>query len=199
MERQEAIEIVRKLADGLHPETGQSLPDDSLYQHPLEVRALQHAVDALEIQDQNRRTRNSLPPNAGKPWIEEEDARSRKNGGAKPVCRKSRSHTTEGPGRSWLKSCVCVRRRVQIRNGERRGRAGLAVLRGSVVGHVFEHGCICTAIISTSSWQSAFTRVLAASGRVAAGRSREPMRQTFAVKRSRKKLKMQSADAQIRT
>jgi hypothetical protein len=26
MELQEAIEIVRKLADGLHPETGQSLP-----------------------------------------------------------------------------------------------------------------------------------------------------------------------------
>jgi hypothetical protein len=75
MELQEAIEIVRKLADGLHPETGQSLPDDSLYQHPQAVRALQHAVDALEIQDQKRRTRNSLPPNAGKPWIEEEDAR----------------------------------------------------------------------------------------------------------------------------
>ena len=60
----------------------------------------------------------------------------RKNCGAEPVCRKSRSHTTEGSGRSWLESCVCVRRRVQIRNGERRGRAGLAVLRGSVVGHV---------------------------------------------------------------
>jgi hypothetical protein len=75
MELQEAIEIVRKLADGLHPETGQSLPGDCLYQHPQAVRALQHAIDALEIQDHKRRTRNSLPPNAGKPWIEEEDAR----------------------------------------------------------------------------------------------------------------------------
>src|SRR5258708_1605431 len=75
MELEEAIEIVRKLADGLHPATAQSLPDDSLYQHPQAVRALQHAVDALEIQDQKRRTRNSLPPNAGKPWNEEEDAR----------------------------------------------------------------------------------------------------------------------------
>ena len=37
------------------------------------MRALQHAVDALEIQDQKRRTRNSLPPNAGKAWIEDED------------------------------------------------------------------------------------------------------------------------------
>jgi hypothetical protein len=73
MELQEAIEIVRKLADGLHPETVRSLPDDSLYQYPQAVRALQHAVDALEIQDQKRRTRNSLPPNAGKAWIEEED------------------------------------------------------------------------------------------------------------------------------
>jgi hypothetical protein len=75
MELQEAMEIVRKLADGLHPETGQSLPNESLYQNPQVVRALQHAVDALEIQDHKRRTRNSLPPNAGKPWIEEEDAR----------------------------------------------------------------------------------------------------------------------------
>ena len=45
MELQEAIEIVRKLADGLHPETGQSLPGDCLFQHPQAVRALQHAVD----------------------------------------------------------------------------------------------------------------------------------------------------------
>jgi hypothetical protein len=74
MELQEAIEIVRKLADGLHPETGQSLPDDSLYQHPQTVRALQRAVDALEVQDHRRRTRNSLPANAGKPWTDEEDA-----------------------------------------------------------------------------------------------------------------------------
>jgi hypothetical protein len=75
VEIQEAIEIVRKLADGLHPETGQSLPADCLFQHPQAVRALQHAVDALEIQDQKRRIRHSSPPNAGKPWIEEEDVR----------------------------------------------------------------------------------------------------------------------------
>jgi hypothetical protein len=64
MELQEAIGIVRKLADGLHPETGRSLPEDSL-SASSGVRALQNAVDALEIQDQKRRTRNSLPPKCG--------------------------------------------------------------------------------------------------------------------------------------
>ena len=75
MELQEALEIVRRLADGLHPATGQLLPDDCLYQHPQAVRALQHAVDALEHQDRRRRVRSSMPQNAGKPWTHEEDER----------------------------------------------------------------------------------------------------------------------------
>jgi len=75
MELQEALEIVRRLADGLHPATGQSLPDDCLYHHPQAVRALQRAVDALEHQGRRHRARNSMPPNSGKPWTDEEDVR----------------------------------------------------------------------------------------------------------------------------
>lgn len=75
MELQEALEIVRRLADGLHPATGQTLPDHSLYQHPQAVRALQHAVNALEHQDRRRRVRSSMMPNTGKPWSDEEDGR----------------------------------------------------------------------------------------------------------------------------
>lgn len=74
MEIHEALEIVRKLADGLHPETGQTLPGDCLYQHPQAVRALQHALGALETQHQRLRVRRSLPPNAGKVWTDYEDA-----------------------------------------------------------------------------------------------------------------------------
>ena len=75
MEIQEALEIVRKLADGLDPQSGQSLVGDSLYQHPQNVRALNRAVQALEFQQQRERARRSLPANAGKPWSDAEDAR----------------------------------------------------------------------------------------------------------------------------
>jgi hypothetical protein len=75
MELQEAVEIVRRLAHGLHPATGESLPDDCLYQHPQTVLALQHAVDALDHQDRRRRARTSITPNSGKPWTDEEDMR----------------------------------------------------------------------------------------------------------------------------
>jgi len=72
MELDQALEIVRKLADGLHPETGQAVSCDSLYQHPQAVRALNRAVLALEFQ-QARERRRTLPANAGKPWSNAED------------------------------------------------------------------------------------------------------------------------------
>lgn len=74
MEIQEALDIVRKLADGVHPETGEMLPTDCLYQNPQAVRALQRAVAALERQHERERLRSSSPLNAGKPWTENEDA-----------------------------------------------------------------------------------------------------------------------------
>jgi len=51
------------------------VPDDCLYQHPQAVRALQHAVDALEHHGRRHRARNSMPPNSRKPWTDEEDVR----------------------------------------------------------------------------------------------------------------------------
>ena len=74
MDIQQALEIVRRLADGLHPETGQAVATDSLYQHPQAVRALNRAVLALEFQLERERTRNSLPANAGKAWSNSEEA-----------------------------------------------------------------------------------------------------------------------------
>jgi hypothetical protein len=73
MEIQEALEIIRRLADGLHPENGDALADDCLYQNPKAVRALHCAVRALELQQAREHARKSLPPNAGKPWSEHED------------------------------------------------------------------------------------------------------------------------------
>jgi len=39
MEIQEALEVVRRLADGLDPENGESLGGESLYHNPRAVRA----------------------------------------------------------------------------------------------------------------------------------------------------------------
>ena len=75
MEIYEALEVIRRLADGLHPENSETLGGDSLYQHPQAVRALNRAVQALEFQQERERSRRSLPANAGKPWSGEEDAR----------------------------------------------------------------------------------------------------------------------------
>jgi len=74
MEIQEALLVVRKLADGVHPETGEVLRSDCLYQHPSAVRALHRAIRALEFQEERERTRKFLPANAGKPWTNQEDA-----------------------------------------------------------------------------------------------------------------------------
>src|SRR5581483_7058781 len=74
MELLEALAIVRKLADGMHPDTGTALPSDCLYQHPQTVRALHCAMLALEFQDQRQRAKRFLPKNAGKAWSGGEDA-----------------------------------------------------------------------------------------------------------------------------
>ena len=62
MEIQEALLVVRNLADGVHPETGEVLRSDCLYQHPSAVRALHRAIGALEFQEERERTRKFLPP-----------------------------------------------------------------------------------------------------------------------------------------
>jgi hypothetical protein len=73
MEIREALTIVRKLADGIHPDSGDVLTADCLYNHPLAVRALHRAMGALEFQDERERSKKFLPSNAGKPWSNQED------------------------------------------------------------------------------------------------------------------------------
>lgn len=75
MEISEALEVVRRLADGLHPDTTEPLNNDSVFQLPRTVRALHRAVVALEFQQRKERPRRLTPLNAGKPWSDEEDAR----------------------------------------------------------------------------------------------------------------------------
>lgn len=48
MKHADAIRILRDLANGIDPYTGQDLPHDAVYQHPQTIRALFRAVQALE-------------------------------------------------------------------------------------------------------------------------------------------------------
>lgn len=72
MELQQARAIVNTLAQGVHPVTGEVMPADSPYNEPQVIRALFEVVRAL---DEKPAPARRLPPNAGKPWSGEEDAK----------------------------------------------------------------------------------------------------------------------------
>jgi hypothetical protein len=73
MELQAAHQIIDTLSQGIHPMTGEAMPEDSPYNAPLVIRALFAVSQAL--QGKPARVRRELPPNAGKPWAAEDDAR----------------------------------------------------------------------------------------------------------------------------
>ena len=70
-----ALSVVRSLADGVDPATGEEYPADSPYQQPQIIRALFAATQALELEAQRRRRQTGLPDNSGKPWTADEDRR----------------------------------------------------------------------------------------------------------------------------
>jgi len=72
MELQTARQIIDTLAQGIHPVTGEAMPEDSPYNAPPVIRALFAVSQALDATP--ARPRRELPPNAGKPWKAEEDA-----------------------------------------------------------------------------------------------------------------------------
>lgn len=72
MEITEAIKIIKAVADGVDPFTGEMFPDGSIYQNPQTVRALYRGVGALEAQKKREEKKTQLPENTGKPWSETE-------------------------------------------------------------------------------------------------------------------------------
>ena len=68
MDLQSARQIIDTLAQGIHPVTGQVMPEDSPYNAPPVIRALFVVSRALE--DPVKRPR---APNAGKPWTQQDD------------------------------------------------------------------------------------------------------------------------------
>ena len=76
MEPDRAIEIVRKLADGVDPFTGERFPSSSPYQHADTVRALYLALDGLDrVKRSKTRRTGDGPGKAGQPWTKEEEQR----------------------------------------------------------------------------------------------------------------------------
>jgi hypothetical protein len=73
MDAETALTVVRPLADGVDPMTGEALSADGPYQRPQIVRALMVAVGALEQERLREQRRQRLPGNAGMPWSTEED------------------------------------------------------------------------------------------------------------------------------
>lgn len=67
-----AKEIIRTLADGVDPTTGEILPNESVYYSPEVIRAL---YTLLEITN-NKHIEDPLR-NAGKPWTDAEDNKLR--------------------------------------------------------------------------------------------------------------------------
>jgi len=84
MELQTARQIIDTLAQGIHPVTGEVMPEDSPYNAPPVIRALFAVAQALEVgapgaaaPARARRDRANLPPNTGKPWTGEDDEQLR--------------------------------------------------------------------------------------------------------------------------
>ena len=75
MEPEQAKAILKSLADGRDPATGNQFPPDSPYQKADTVRALYMALEALEKGTGPREPRPIDPnrPKAGKAWTPEEE------------------------------------------------------------------------------------------------------------------------------
>jgi hypothetical protein len=75
MQTEHALVIIRSLANGVDPETGEVFPANSAYQRPNVVRALYEAALVLERQARFDKRRSTMPRKTGEPWTEDEDRR----------------------------------------------------------------------------------------------------------------------------
>lgn len=75
MELQIARQIIDTLAQGIHPVTGEVMPEDSPYNAPPVIRALFAVSQALDGEPPAARPQREAPPNAGKAWLPQEDGK----------------------------------------------------------------------------------------------------------------------------
>ena len=103
MEASQAVRILRALADGIDPYTGEVFPQESPYQHPDTVRALLSAVGALERSENSPQVKQ-VPEGAGRPWepAEEDELKRSFDSGVAIKELALRHRRTEGAIRSRL-------------------------------------------------------------------------------------------------
>ena len=95
METDRAKDIIRSLADGRDPVTGEQFPPNSPYQQADTVRALYLALEAIEKSGRSRTPRVIDPskPKAGGPWSPEEEQQLRDAFAAhKPIAEIAAAH-----------------------------------------------------------------------------------------------------------
>ena len=73
MQKSKAIDILKLLADGVHPVSGEQLDKKHVINEPDVIRALNTAVEALVSEEERIRRQRDLPKRVGKPWSENED------------------------------------------------------------------------------------------------------------------------------
>src|SRR3954464_12723903 len=73
MQLDAALPIVRALADGVNPVTGEAYPEHSPYAEPRTLRALFSAVDLMQKEVEREKRRDRHRANFGKPWSPKED------------------------------------------------------------------------------------------------------------------------------
>ena len=73
MKKAKAIDILKLLADGMHPVTGEQLKKNHVVNEPDVIRALNTAVGALLSEETKIKRQRDLPERVGQPWTENED------------------------------------------------------------------------------------------------------------------------------
>lgn len=68
----EALKVVRLLAEGVNPLTGEVLPDETVYNSPLVIRSLFAVIEAAQTTP--AKSARAKPDNQGKPWTEDDKA-----------------------------------------------------------------------------------------------------------------------------
>jgi hypothetical protein len=87
MKQTRARQILQSLIQGVHPVTGEELPQETVLQHADVLRALLAGLTALERMAARAQRRAQLPGNVGQAWTTEEEGRliAAFKGGESPV------------------------------------------------------------------------------------------------------------------
>ena len=75
MDFNQALEVIEALSEGIDPESGELLGNDSCFNNPRVIRALFAAKEALNNSISAAKRKSQLPEKSGSPWHPEEDRR----------------------------------------------------------------------------------------------------------------------------